>query len=512
MSLKIALLVQGLWELSDSIGYDCVSEYRILSSSLPKDAQVRLFCDIVRPGLHPDLDVHPVQTLAAWLADSEEAVVIYHWCDGWPEIRPLLAKLGARIVIRWHNNTPPWFAAPYSMAPVRAMVRGYSELLAIASSLPVEFWVNSNFSARQLAFLGIEDDRIHVVFPLSPFLDKDADGPSPAAVAGMPKADAQSPLKLLFVGRAVPHKGHKHILAAAERLQNTTGRKVEVDMPGRPDADMELYVAETRALAARLGVRVRMEGEVPFADIRRLYESADVFVCLSEHEGFGLPIFEAMRAGLPVVGLRSTALGDFLGAHPLGVDSIDYDKIAARIAAAADPVLRRRINAWQAENILAHYTPSIVEAQILAGLAGKNSRASTPSRRDDELEREIATLPPARGREKSPVVDIARDTPDRFVTRHDLRSYETFLVHVPPMDPLYNRLWRSAFPRKRRLFSKVLRTVRRAAMSLNFGVVAAVEQSRRETSEEISELRRQLADLQGAVEAAARRDRNGPEG
>ncbi|MER2633443.1 MAG: glycosyltransferase family 4 protein [Rhizobiaceae bacterium] len=367
MTSKIALLVQGLWELSDSVGYDCISEYRLLKRLLPEDSEVRVFSDVFDAARYPDVDISAARNLSAWLAANPDATLIYHWSDGWPDINRGLADMGVRTVIRWHNSTPPWFFAPYSPGLAGAGVRGYGALLRIAGARHVEFWVNSDFTARQLAFLGVEDARIHVVFPLSPFLDKDAEAPSPAATRPMPADDGTAPLRLLFVGRAVPHKGHKHILAAAARVQERLGRPVAVDMPGRADPDMALYVTESLGLAKRLGVRARMDGEASFAEIRRLYDAADVFVCLSEHEGFGLPIFEAMRAGLPVVGLRSTAIGDFLAAHPLGVDEMDHDAIAARIAAAADTAIRRAVNAWQRANILAHYTPAIVEAQIAAG-------------------------------------------------------------------------------------------------------------------------------------------------
>jgi hypothetical protein len=72
-------------------------------------------------------------------------------------------------------------------------------------------------------------------------------------------------------------------------------------MVGRPDGSTARYVEETKALAESLLVDAAFPGELQFSAVARIYRESDVFVRFSEHEGFGLPIFEAMRVDTVLV-------------------------------------------------------------------------------------------------------------------------------------------------------------------------------------------------------------------
>ncbi|MDO8688475.1 MAG: glycosyltransferase, partial [Dehalococcoidia bacterium] len=76
-----------------------------------------------------------------------------------------------------------------------------------------------------------------------------------------------------------------------------------------------LYHAWIEALIDHLGLRadVHFTGQVSHRDLLAFFHLADVFVCMSEHEGFCVPIVESMYLGIPVVAYQSTAIPFTLG-------------------------------------------------------------------------------------------------------------------------------------------------------------------------------------------------------
>jgi len=84
-------------------------------------------------------------------------------------------------------------------------------------------------------------------------------------------------------------------------------------------------------------------GVVGGAQLLDLYGRTDVFMCLSEHEGFGMPAFEAMRRGLPLVAWANSALAELLADHPLCSRSFDPSFFLAALELSIDPVYRDRI-------------------------------------------------------------------------------------------------------------------------------------------------------------------------
>ena len=112
-----------------------------------------------------------------------------------------------------------------------------------------------------------------------------------------------------------------------------------------PDLTLEV-VGENRthphldlpALARRTGLdgAARVSGFVDEAALADRYAAADAFVFLSEYEGFGLPVLEAMARGVPVVTARSPALGEVFAEAALLVDPRDTPAVAD----ALDRVLR----------------------------------------------------------------------------------------------------------------------------------------------------------------------------
>ena len=118
---------------------------------------------------------------------------------------------------------------------------------------------------------------------------------------------------LLFVGRVAPNKCQHDLVRMCWHLLRM-GEDVRLclvgqALPGDP------YVAEVAGLAQELGIasRVWIPNKLTVPELAAAWRAADVFVSMSEHEGFGVPLIEAMCFGLPVVAHACTAIPETLG-------------------------------------------------------------------------------------------------------------------------------------------------------------------------------------------------------
>ncbi|MBL8295857.1 MAG: glycosyltransferase family 4 protein [Bryobacterales bacterium] len=109
--------------------------------------------------------------------------------------------------------------------------------------------------------------------------------------------------------------------------------------------EISQYPAVRRAAAqSRAGQSVRFLGYVPFETLRAFYESAEVFVFPSLHEGFGLPPLEAMACGTPVVASNVSSLPEVVGDAAIKVSPDNVFEIARGLRdVLLDPELRSRL-------------------------------------------------------------------------------------------------------------------------------------------------------------------------
>jgi glycosyltransferase involved in cell wall biosynthesis len=139
-----------------------------------------------------------------------------------------------------------------------------------------------------------------------------------------------APPYLLFVGNPKPHKNLENVLRAyarAQALQPFDARLVCVGSRD-PARDFKLGL-----LAEQLGVagRVQMLGHVAAEALPAVYQGADLFLYPTLYEGFGLPVVEAMAAGVPVLTSSNSALRELAEGYALLVDPLDVEEMAQGI-------------------------------------------------------------------------------------------------------------------------------------------------------------------------------------
>lgn len=418
----IAIVVQGLFEKSDSIGYDAIFQYHLLCGMVGAE-RVRIFAERSDPRRHPDVRIHGFGEYEAYLSRHPDALTIYHYCDGWEAMDDRILAGNRPVVVRWHNNTPPWFYSALHRNSAVRTVAGFRTILKLIDQGQVRFWVNSNFTREQLLAFGCDPARVAVVYPGSRFLDL----PVVAARQDDP-AEVEAPdrpLRLLFVSRVVAHKGHRHVLALAAAVQDTLGRPVAVTFPGRDDPATTLR-NDLLQQAAAYGIALDLPGEIGETELREAYRAADAFVCLSEHEGFGLPVFEAMRMGVPVICWGRTALRELMADHPFALDRLDLDRAVAAVRLVAQGQARADCRAVQ-DAILQTYTRAVVADQIAAAIAGKGGAwTHAPLAETAAAVRLRASLDAA---PQGPTHRAPQpcEAGENLVTVYDIQSYEALL-------------------------------------------------------------------------------------
>jgi glycosyltransferase involved in cell wall biosynthesis len=177
--------------------------------------------------------------------------------------------------------------------------------------------------------LGVAPERIDVT-PLGPGLPDDVP-PVPEAELRERFSLGDAPL-LLTVSAKRPHKNLERLLDAVDRLEGAV-----LLVPGYATPFEE-------ALRARAGDRVRFTGWVDDATLEGLYRAATAFVFPSLAEGFGLPVLDALRRGVPVACSGAGSLPEVAGDAALYFDPADTDAIAGAVRRLLeDDELRRRL-------------------------------------------------------------------------------------------------------------------------------------------------------------------------
>jgi len=278
---------------------------------------------------HPDLKAECEPYQRASLRPTD--VVLYHLsCSdamaGWLLDQP------QRLLVDYHNITEPkWFDR---WAPLAAHDMRLARLqLATLASRTEAAVAHSGFSADELSANGYR----HVeVAPLLFAVPDHADRPA----RPVPERGA----RWLFVGRLVPNKCQQTIIGALAAARRGPDPEATLTLVG--GRTIGPYVEELHQLARALGVgeAVRFADHIPDAELDAAYRDADVFVCLSRHEGFGAPVVEAMARGVPVVALRAAAVPETAGDAALVLDDDDPAVVVAAVRhLATHPQLVRRL-------------------------------------------------------------------------------------------------------------------------------------------------------------------------
>ncbi len=230
---------------------------------------------------------------------SPDNVVLLHFSLG-SKVSALAREIDDRLVLIYHNITPAEWFAPYALGIARDCQRGRVELATLAERTTLALG-DSEYNRMELEEIGFDSTG---VLPLVVDMTR-LDGPVDPMV--MERFDDDR-TNLLFVGRCVPNKSIEDLLRAFAYYRRFIDHRSRLLIVGEYRSFV-LYFDALQELASELGLdEVYFTGHVSQAELNAYYRVADCFVCASEHEGFCVPIFEAMHRDLPVVAYAAAAI------------------------------------------------------------------------------------------------------------------------------------------------------------------------------------------------------------
>jgi L-malate glycosyltransferase len=232
-------------------------------------------------------------------ASHPDNILIHHFSIGSHASRVAYA-LPDRMVLIYHNITPPEYFLNVHPVLVQLCFLGRRELSLYANRCDLALG-DSEYNRQELAALGFSPTGVLPVVPDFSHLSGTANHVSA-------RQFDDDWVNLLFVGRTIPNKRLEDVIRwfhAYRRRFNPQARLLFVGS----QAGFESYVTTLNHLVASLGTTdVHFLGHVTNEELIAFYETADLFLCASEHEGFCVPIVEAFHMGVPVIAYAAAAV------------------------------------------------------------------------------------------------------------------------------------------------------------------------------------------------------------
>lgn len=262
----------------------------------------------------PQGRVHKWSLDSAWDCD----LLLIHHSQANPEVKSL-SRLEIPKALIYHSQPPESFYV-HDRDMFRNLIQGKKQL---------SFWKHQNVPAFAVSQFGVNELK-KLGFPRAEILPLMHLEPQSAALED---AEPLEPKHLLFVGKLMPHKRQAQLIELFFYLKSEFPKGSQLHLVGTGDP---LYTKYLKLLVKQLGLSsfVTLTGKLTEAELKNYYSFADAFICVSDHEGFCLPVVEAMQQQVPVFyrphsGIQETMAGagvEFLSSRP-----VDHAAIIASV-------------------------------------------------------------------------------------------------------------------------------------------------------------------------------------
>lgn len=282
---------------------------------------------------------HPYRAFARRKATGDRTWLLYQLSTGSAVAEFVHARPEPKLV-NYHNVTTAELFAPWEPHVAVECREGRRQLRQLAPLVDLGVAVSA-YNEAELRDAGYRSTAVAPVL-----VDLEASGlePDPATAARLASDRAGGGADWLFVGRVAPHKCQHDVVRAFAVYRRVYDPTARLHLVGGAGSHAYVTMLERYVAALGLAGAVWMPGSVSAEALLAHFGAADVFVCLSEHEGFCVPVIEAMRLCVPVVAYAAAAVPETVADAGVLLEEKDPLTVAAAVhRVVSDGALRSRL-------------------------------------------------------------------------------------------------------------------------------------------------------------------------
>ncbi len=312
MKRKIVNQITATMSFGDAISNEVLAIKQLLDDM---GIENRIFAENIDPKLSKYVNKYTEYK------GHKDEVLINHFGIG-SDVNDYVANLkNANKIIRYHNITPHKFFEGYNLVTSRLCEIGREQLKQSRDVYKYCLAV-SDYNKEELGKVGYNNIE---VMPIIMALDDYKKAPDKDILK---KAD-ENIKNIIFVGRVSPNKKQEDVIKSFYYYNKYFNNNSRLFIVGNYEG-MERYYKQLNNLVRELNLEscVYFTGHIRFDQILAYYKIADLFLCMSEHEGFCVPLVESMFFKVPILAYASSAIPSTLSGSSILVKEKDYKCIA----------------------------------------------------------------------------------------------------------------------------------------------------------------------------------------
>ncbi|MCP5498774.1 MAG: glycosyltransferase family 4 protein [Leptospiraceae bacterium] len=280
-------------------------------------------------------ETRKVKKFNTYTSRSEEMIIYHHSIHS--SVLSFILKQNVPKILIYHNVTPHIYFQPYDLKMTFFLKQGREDLKYIKDEFLFCF-ADSEYNRSELIDLGYSDVTVlPIIYDFSKLTKR--------------KVPKENRIKqILFVGRIAPNKKQDDLIRFASIYNKYFSKDFIVNLVGHCSPEMQLYQNGLKGLLRELNIsdKVFFSSFVTDEQVNRYYQEADLFLSMSEHEGFCVPLLESMFHEIPIMAYDAGAVKETLS----GSGILFYEKKFEIIAELAykllyDPEFRFHITSKQ---------------------------------------------------------------------------------------------------------------------------------------------------------------------